>query len=62
MRARTRKREKERAEETDLREEGNTREEGEEGPKSGEEILIYNIGVLTSLKNGRLIAQSRIIP
>lgn len=26
-----------------------------------EEILIYTIGVLTSLKNGRLIAQSRII-
>lgn len=54
--------EKERAEETDLREEGGTREEGGEGPESREEILIYTIGVLTSLKNGRLIAQSRIIP
>ncbi|KYN43622.1 hypothetical protein ALC56_01884 [Trachymyrmex septentrionalis] len=27
----------------------------------GEKILIYTMGVLTSLKNGRLIAQSRII-
>lgn len=62
MRART---QKEGAEETDLREEGvgggDTRKEGGQGPESIEEILIYTIGVLTSLKNGRLIAQSRII-
>lgn len=58
VRART---QKERAEETDLREEGDARKEGGQGPESIEEILIYTIGVLTSLKNGRLIAQSRII-
>lgn len=52
---------RERAEGTDLLEEGDTREERGEGPKSTEEILIYTIGVLTSLKNGRLIVQSRII-
>lgn len=52
--------EKEKAEETDLREEGEG-EKGERGRRSPEEILIYTIGVLTSLKNGRLIAQSRII-
>ena len=51
----------ERTERTGLLEEGDTREERGEGPKSTEEILIYTIGVLTSLKNGRLIAQSRII-
>lgn len=43
------------------REGGYKKGEGGEGPKSTEEILMYTIGVLTSLKNGRLIAQSRII-
>lgn len=52
--------ERERAEEL-AREGGYKKGEGGEGPKSTEEILIYTIGVLTSLKNGRLIAQSRII-
>lgn len=40
---------------------GGTREKGGDRPESTEEILMYTIGVLTSLKNGRLIAQSRII-
>ncbi|EGI70620.1 hypothetical protein G5I_00667 [Acromyrmex echinatior] len=52
---------REKAEATGLLKEGDIREERGEGPKSTEEILIYTIGVLTSLKNGRLIAQSRII-
>lgn len=35
--------------------------QAKKGKRGPEEILIYTIGVLTSLKNGRLIAQSRII-
>lgn len=44
-----------------MREKGDTRKGRGRGAKEHEEILIYTIGVLTSLKNGRLIAQSRII-
>lgn len=43
------------------RRKGDTREKGGDRPESTEGILMYTIGVLTSLKNGRLIAQSRII-
>lgn len=49
------------------REEGEPKGVGEKSRqerarKSGEEILMYTTGVLTSLKSGRLIAQSHIIP
>lgn len=53
-----------RGKKTDLRQERDTREGGRRrGTREQitEEILMYTIVVLTSLKNGRLIAQSRII-